>query len=82
MRWTRFKSLLLGSVIIGVGIVVIAPPLFLVMIFGGSDGISLVPLVFIIPGLALFQSNLLQYGMDQLDFASSKVLSSFVYWYY
>ena len=28
------------------------------------------------------QSNILQYGRDQLDFASSEILSSFVSWYY
>ena len=32
--------------------------------------------------LALFQSNILQYGTDQLDFASSEVLSRFASWYY
>ena len=38
--------------------------------------------VVVTPGLALFQSNILQYGRDQLDFASSEILSSFVFWYY
>ena len=82
LRWTRFKSLLVGSLSVGMGVVLI---LILVLFDVVSTKLSylyLVPLLFVVSGLALFQSNILQYGTDQLDFASSEVLSSFAFWYY
>ena len=33
-------------------------------------------------GLGLFQANAIQFGADQLQFASSEKLSAFVHWYY
>ena len=80
LRMARFTSLLVGSVFVAGVPVLIALTIF-------SFGIKfwfllLIPVVFVIPGLAFFQSNILQYGSDQLDFASSEVHSSFVYWYY
>ena len=87
LKWTRFKLLLVASVIVGIGV---PPVLFLVFVLvidltiieNGFSYLYLIPVLFIVPGLALFQSNILQYGTDQLDFASSEVLSSFVSWYY
>ena len=35
--------------------------------------------IIIVPRFGIFQANALQYGVDQLGFPSSKVLSSFVY---
>lgn len=40
------------------------------------------PLIAVIAGMGAFQANIIPFGVDQLDFASSEVLSSFVQWYY
>ena len=84
----RFKLLLLGLVLIAAGAVMYGT------IFGiwqrvrnpndTSYFIILLYAVFllVVLGVAIFQANSLQYGVDQLDFPSSAVLSSFVYWYY
>ena len=82
LRWTRFKSLLVASVIVGIGIVPFLVLFSLARSVSESPYLYLIPVLFVVPGLALFQSNILQYGTDQLDFASSEVLSSFASWYY
>ena len=35
-----------------------------------------------IPGMGMFESNVIQFGMDQLLEASSEHLSTFIHWYY
>ena len=79
-RWTRFKSLVVASVFVGIGIIC-----FLVLLvsdalqtnFGPEDQspyLFLIPVLFVVRGLALFQSNILQYGTDQLARRSLVVL--------
>ena len=82
----RFKVLILGAAAIGIGAVVFII-VFIVWQDLSSNNHVFSFLLFgtyllIIPGIGIFQANALQYGIDQLDFPSSEVLSSFVYWYY
>ena len=82
----RFKLLLLGLGLVSTGAVLYGT------IFGIWQGIASHTILFtillyvvfllVVLGVGIFQANALQYGVDQLDFPSSEVLSSFVYWYY
>ena len=82
----RYKLLVFGSVLIAVGAAIFAL-LYGLWVgtwssYGPLNIILFLPFLLIVPGAGIFQSNALQYGVDQLDFPSSEVLSSFVYWYY
>ena len=83
---TRFNTLRASTVIMLLSIL-IAPILLVMLMFLTPEqsrqlgGIFIA--VFLTPfqiGLALFESNVIQFGTDQLLFASSDVLSNFVHW--
>ncbi len=84
--FTRFNTLR-ASMIIMLLSLVIAPILLAILMFVTPEqsnqlgGIFIA--IFLIPfqiGLALFESNIIQFGTDQLLFASSDMLSNFVHW--
>ena len=85
--WTRFKTLLTSTIIMLISIF-IAPALLVGLSFVQPRSLSLsiggiLIAVFLIPfqiGLAVFESNVIQFGTDQLLFASSDQLSNFVHW--
>ena len=84
--WTRYKVMITGTVIM-LGPMIASPFAYAGLMtldksqrgnLGGLlTGIALVPLQI---GVALFESNVIQFGTDQLLFASSDQLSSFVHW--
>ena len=82
----RFKILVFGSVSIAIGAVAFSIILGLWRGMKNYSGLFstllFTPFLLVVPGVGIFQANALQYGVDQLDFPSSEVLSSFVYWYY
>lgn len=87
--WTRYKVLITGLVLMLFSLV--ASPLALVgLIFLANEnerlsmsiggifiGVALIPFQI---GLAMFESNIIQFGTNQLLFASSDQLSNFVHW--
>ena len=79
-----FVTILVASVVTLVGIIT--------LLIGGTDGkypvvavndMFLLLLVFIsIAGIAMYETNAIQFSMDQMLEESSQQLSSFIYWYY
>ena len=91
--WQKLRVLIVGTifVIVGCGLLVggsLVPMIKWVnystgnLPFGWWWFIIFVPLILAIPGTGAFEANVIQFGTDQLNFASSEVLSSYVYWYY
>ena len=82
----RYKMLLLGSLLVAMSVTIACASSIFCSQFGIGKLVSGIPLflsqILLISGMGAFQTNALQYGVDQLDFPSSEVLSSFVYWYY
>ena len=89
---TRYKVMMIGTVIavIGLAIVLLSTISGTVLIYkkGGFslDSSIYIPVIpgFIIYhfGLGLFEANAIQFGTDQLQFASNEELSKFVHWYF
>ena len=91
-KWTRYKVILFGSGILVVGYISrffvipisIALTEFLLSETTSTILTSLLWIVFSFPlylGFGLFQSNVIQFGCDQLLFAPSHELSSFIRWF-
>ena len=81
-RFIRYRVVLVGTIFIAIGIAFILCWLFvhyhsnsgiIILLFYASN----LPVYF---GLALFQSNIIQLGTDQLLFASSNQLRYYIYW--
>ena len=85
--WTRFNTMYTGTCIQLVGTLLLLPSVITlyfdtIATSGVYIGIAIVVAYALIQiGLALFQSNVIQFGTDQMLTASSDELSSFVYWY-
>jgi peptide/histidine transporter 3/4 len=84
--WTRYKILLLGTIIIafpmlsspiGLSALQLLPEDIKINIGSFAIAIALVPFQI---GLAIFESNIIQFGTNQLLFASSDELSAFIHW--
>ena len=89
--WTRYHVMLSGSVLVSLGLLMTTPPLFVVVVlqdesFEEAKVIVLVAgalgLIIYQLGLALYEANAIQFGVDQLLFSSSEDLSQFIHWYY
>ena len=82
----RFRILVFGAVLISVGAVAYSVIFGLWKEIKNYSGLFstllFTPFLLVVPGVGIFQANALQYGVDQLDFPPSEVISSFVYWYY
>ena len=83
-KWMRYKVILVGKILIFVGFFVVIVTL-LTLYFVHLNEIPAVGicLVAVFPHLfrhVLFEANVIQFGTDQLQFAPSQQLSSFVYW--
>ena len=82
----RFRILLFGAALISIGAVAYSALFGLWQEMRNYSGLFstllFTPFLLVVPGVGIFQANALQYGVDQLDFPSSEVISSFVYWYY
>ena len=91
---TRYKVMMIGTVVAVIGLIVAslsAIPGTIVMFRNGNFNDTnaesgFIPIVFgfIIYyfGLSLFEANAIQFGTDQLQFASNEELSKFVHWYF
>ena len=83
-KWMRYKVLLVGIILLFVGFFISIATL-VALYFVHLNGIAIfgISLVLSFPyffGYGIFQANLIQFGTDQLQTASSQELSSFVYW--
>ena len=83
-KWMRYKVILVGIILIFVGffigIVTLVTLYFLHLNENAVVGICLVAAFPLLFGHGLFEANVIQFGTDQLQFAPSQQLSSFVYW--
>ena len=91
---TRYKVMIIGTVIAVIGLIEVSLSSIagtIVIYLNGNFndaivGSTMIPGVpgFIIYyfGLSLFEANAIQFGTDQLQFASNEELSKFVHWYF
>ena len=84
-RFIRYRVVLAGTILIAIGMVILIFIGLLVNFYyhSNSDITLLLSYVFNLPvyfGFALFQSNIIQLGTDQLLFASSNQLRHYIYW--
>ena len=92
---SRYKLMIAGTILALIGIVINVPTATVEFLKSGGCGITtkcsvdyslLVPpcvgLVIYQFGLGLFEANAIQFGTDQLQFASNEKLSVFVNWYF
>ena len=84
-KWMRYRVMIIGSIIICFGfITVLISLLFVYMKSVQSTQAVIIALVVSCPyflGQGIFGANVIQFGTDQLQFAPSEELSSFVYWF-
>ena len=92
---TQYKVMMIGTVIavIGLAIASLSAIAGTIIVIGhyGKD-INIITITVLIPvvpgfiiyhfGLGLFEANAIQFGTDQLQFASNEDLSKFVRWYF
>ena len=82
---SRYKLMIAGTILALIGIVITVPTVTAAF-YMYLDSTLFVPacigLVIYQFGLGLFESNAIQFGTDQLQFASNKKLSVFVNWYF
>ena len=83
-KWMRYKVVLFGIILIFVGYFIsVATLVTLYFLHLNSIAVVGICLVLSFPyffGYGIFQANIIQFGTDQLQFAPSQKLSSFVYW--
>ena len=83
-KWMRYKVLLVGIILIFVGFFISIVTL-VILYFVHLNSITVVGICIVVSfpfffGYGIFKANMIQFGVDQLQFAPSEELSSFVYW--
>ena len=84
-KWMRYKVMMVGTIMICAGFIISLITLFFVYMKSvHTTQAVIIALVISCPyffGQGLFGANVIQFGTDQLQFAPSEELSSFVYWF-
>ena len=83
-KWMRYKVILVGVMLTFVGFLIILVTLVTIY-FINLNRIVVVCICLVVSalyffGYGLYEANVIQFGTDQLQFAPSQDLSSFVYW--
>ena len=83
-KWMRYKVMMVGIILMLVGFA-IAIVTFVILNFVHLNKIAVVGICLVVSfpfffGYGVFEANMIQFGTDQLQFAPSQELSSFVYW--
>ena len=83
-KWMRYKVILVGVMLTFVGFLIILVTLVTIY-FINLNRIVVVCICLVVSalyffGYGLYEANVIQFGTDQLQFAPSQELSSFVYW--
>ena len=83
-KWMRYKIIMVGIILMLVGFA-IAIVTFVILNFVHLNKIAVVGICLVVSfpfflGYGVFEANVIQFGTDQLQFAPSQELSSFVYW--
>ena len=86
---SRYKVMIIGTVIAVIGLAVTSLSAIAGTIVIYLNGLGLSALIPVVPGfiiyhfgLGLFEANAIQFGTDQLQFASNEEFSKFVHWYF
>ena len=82
-RFIRYRVVLVGTILIAIGTAIATIVWIFVNYHSNSGDNLLLHYAYHLPfyfGLALFQSNIIQLGTDQLLFASSNQLRYYIYW--
>ena len=90
LYWSRYKVMITGNVLAVLGAIAIAIAIIIYTTNSDSYIIILVTIAIAASigiilyqfGLGLFEANAIQFGVDQLQFASNDEISKFVNWYY
>ena len=93
LYWSRYKVMVVGNVIAVVGAIIAVPAgTYLLNEYEKSTGSTLSRTLLTVAGslgiilhqfgLGLFEANAIQFGVDQLQFASNDDVCKFVNWYY
>ena len=83
-KWMRYKVIMVGIILIFVGFC-IGMVTLVTLHFVHLNKIAVVGICLVLSfpfflGYGVFEANMIQFGTDQLQFAPSQELSSFVYW--
>ena len=83
-KWMRYKVLMVGIILMFVGFF-IGIITFAILYFVQLNSIAVVGICLVVSfpyffGYGIFEANMIQFATDQLQFASSQELNSFVYW--
>ena len=81
-KWMRYKVILVGIILMFVGFLI---AMVITIQFMHLNGIVVVSICLVTTfpyflGYGIFAANVIQFGTDQFQFASSQELNSFVYW--
>ena len=89
---SRYKLMIVGTILALIGIVITVPTATTAFFIYCEDFTKCTDYTLFVPacvglviyqfGLGLFESNAIQFGTDQLQFASNAKLSVFVNWYF
>ena len=91
LYWSRYKVMITGNVLAVLGTIALMIALIIYQIYTTNSDSYVIILVTIAAsigiilyqfGLGLFEANAIQFGVDQLQFASNDEISKFVNWYY
>ncbi len=92
LYWNRYKVMVLGTILVLISAMIATPSMIFVSTENcdqSQSGIVTMLTVFCclgialhLVGLSLFQANAIQFGAEQLQFASSEKLSTYIHWFY
>ena len=82
IKWSFIILLMSLVTIVILSIVSVIHPSYIIATNISGDVIATIFLLISTAGLGMFESNAIQFGMDQMLEASSEQLSSFIHWYF
>ena len=84
IKWSFIVLLMSSVTIVTLSIVIVIHPSYqtATYMYISGDIIAVTFLLITTAGLGMFESNAIQFGMDQMLEASSEQLSSFIHWYF
>ena len=82
IKWSIIILLMSSVTIVTLSIASVIHPSYQIASYISGDVIATTFLLITTAGLGMFESNAIQFGMDQMLEASSEQLSSFIHWYF
>ena len=82
IKWSFILLLASSVTIVTISIVSVIHPSYQILTYANGYIIEVTLILITTAGLGMFESNAIQFGMDQMLEASSEQLSSFIHWYF